>query len=263
MLLVSGIRQCNSKTEQLSLLIGHDDDLHLQTGSCDFFRGRWVRDDSYPLYNSTSCPFIMKEFDCQKNGRPDIAYLKFRWKPHRCKLPRFNGRDFLRRFKGKRILFVGDSLSLNQWKSLTCMLHVSVPQTNYTLKRNGALSTFTLQEYCISVALSRNGFLVDLVKEKMGAILKLDSINNGNAWKGYDMLIFNTWHWWLHTGRNRGITFNKEIEYTKIWIVWLLLRRGSLLGQSGWTLTLILKSPKSSSKEFLQPISRQLFSTYH
>ncbi|KAF5460886.1 hypothetical protein F2P56_020722 [Juglans regia] len=193
---------CHSKTEQLSMLIGHEDH-YLQTGSCDFFRGRWVQDDSYPSYNSTSCPFIMKEFDCQKNGRPDTDYLKYRWKPRRCKLPRFNGLDFLRRFKGKRILFVGDSLSLNQWKSLTCMLHVSVPQTNYTLERKGALSTFTLQEYRISVALSRNGFLVDLVKEKMGAVLKLDSINNGNAWRGYDMLIFNTWHWWLHTERKQ------------------------------------------------------------
>ncbi|XP_035549634.1 protein trichome birefringence-like 41 isoform X4 [Juglans regia] len=193
---------CHSKTEQLSMLIGHEDH-YLQTGSCDFFRGRWVHDDSYPSYNSTSCPFIMKEFDCQKNGRPDTDYLKYRWKTRRCKLPRFNGLDFLRRFKGKRILFVGESLSLNQWKSLTCMLHVSVPQTNYTLERKGALSTFTLQEYRISVVLSRNGFLVDLVKEKMGAVLKLDSINNGNAWRGYDMLIFNTWHWWLHTGRKQ------------------------------------------------------------
>ncbi|KAF5460885.1 hypothetical protein F2P56_020722 [Juglans regia] len=198
---------CHSKTEQLSMLIGHEDH-YLQTGSCDFFRGRWVQDDSYPSYNSTSCPFIMKEFDCQKNGRPDTDYLKYRWKPRRCKLPRFNGLDFLRRFKGKRILFVGDSLSLNQWKSLTCMLHVSVPQTNYTLERKGALSTFTLQEYRISVALSRNGFLVDLVKEKMGAVLKLDSINNGNAWRGYDMLIFNTWHWWLHTERKQPCSWD-------------------------------------------------------
>ncbi|KAM7498583.1 hypothetical protein LguiA_022997 [Lonicera macranthoides] len=31
-------------------------------------------------------------------------------------LPRgFDGVDFLRRYRGKRIMFVGDSLSLNQW----------------------------------------------------------------------------------------------------------------------------------------------------
>lgn len=56
---------------------------------------------------------------------------------------RFNGEDFLSRIHGKSIMFVGDSLSLNQWQSLTCMLHKSVPDSNYTLNRVGGLSTFT------------------------------------------------------------------------------------------------------------------------
>lgn len=55
---------------------------------------------------------------------------------------RFDGRSFLGRFRGKRILFVGDSLSMNQWQSLTCLLHKSVPEASYTLSKVGDVSTF-------------------------------------------------------------------------------------------------------------------------
>ncbi|KAF3668275.1 hypothetical protein P3S67_016709 [Capsicum chacoense] len=175
--------------------------------SCDLFQGNWIYDDSYPLYNSSICSFIEGQFNCQGNGRPDKFYLKYKWKPNACELPKFEGLDFLRRVKGKRIMFIGDSLSLNQWQSLTCMLHVALPQLNYTLQRKGGVSNFIFQDYNVSLILSRNAFLVDLVKEKIGRVLKLDSIQNGDAWKDFDMLIFNTWHWWLHKGSQQSWDF--------------------------------------------------------
>jgi len=58
-------------------------------------------------------------------------------------LCRFNGEDFLRRLKGKSLMFVGDSLSLNQWQSLTCMLHSALPSAPYSSVKNGGLSIFT------------------------------------------------------------------------------------------------------------------------
>ena len=45
---------------------------------------------------------------------------------------RFDGVDFLKRMKGKKIMYVGDSLSLNFWQSLVCLLHAAVPNSNIT-----------------------------------------------------------------------------------------------------------------------------------
>lgn len=58
---------------------------------------------------------------------------------------RFDGVGFLKRWGGKKIMFVGDSLSLNMWESLSCMIHASVPNTKTSFVRKDSLSSATFQ----------------------------------------------------------------------------------------------------------------------
>ncbi|KAF8012789.1 hypothetical protein BT93_I0825 [Corymbia citriodora subsp. variegata] len=124
---------------------------------CDVFRGKWVyRPDAPTYYTNETCHAISDQQNCMKFGRPDMEFLKWRWEPDGCELPRFDAAEFAEMARGKSIAFVGDSLGRNHMQSLLCLLSsVDQPEdislrytTDYNFKRwyfpkhNLTLATF-------------------------------------------------------------------------------------------------------------------------
>uniref|UniRef100_A0ACD6AKF9 Uncharacterized protein n=1 Tax=Avena sativa TaxID=4498 RepID=A0ACD6AKF9_AVESA len=90
--------------------------------SCDIFKGEWVPDQGVPAYTNETCPVIHGHYDCMGYGRPDLGFLRWRWRPDGCELLPFDAARFLAAMRGKSVAFVGDSLARNQMHSLVCLL---------------------------------------------------------------------------------------------------------------------------------------------
>ncbi|XP_022891470.1 protein trichome birefringence-like 34 [Olea europaea var. sylvestris] len=111
---------------------------------CDLFSGKWVYDNvSYPLYKGKQCSLMEDDFACEKYGRKDLNYQKWRWQPHDCDLPRFNANALLEKLNGRKLVFVGDSLNRNQWISMVCLIESSIPPSSFkSLIRKGKFLIF-------------------------------------------------------------------------------------------------------------------------
>eukprot|EP00267_Zea_mays_P031283 XP_008663376.2 protein trichome birefringence-like 2 [Zea mays] len=190
---------------------------------CDVFSGRWVRDESYGFYPPKSCKLIDDDFNCHKNGRSDSDFLRWRWQPHGCDIPRLNATEFLERLRGQRIIFVGDSLNRNMWESLVCILRHGVRDRRSVYEASGknqfktrGYYSFVFRDYNCSVDFIRSIFLVrETIREGRNgtedAKLKLDELDATTpAYQTADIVVFNTGHWWTHYKTSRGLNYYQE-----------------------------------------------------
>lgn len=173
-------------------------------GSCDVFSGKWVVDNSsYPLYEESNCPYMSDQLACRKHGRSDLRYQNWRWQPHDCNLKRWNVTEMWEKLRGKKLMFVGDSLNRGQWISMVCLLQSVIPANKRSMSPNAQLTIFRAEEYNATVEFLWAPLLVesnsdDPVNHRLDErIIRPDSIlKHASKWNTADILVFNTYLWW-------------------------------------------------------------------
>ncbi|WCJ28048.1 Protein trichome birefringence-like 3 [Euphorbia peplus] len=182
-----------------------DDRFEFDPEECSVNTGKWMFNKTLkPLYTDRSCPYLDRQVSCVQNGRPDSDYRHWEWQPDDCTLPRFNPEVALKKLRGKRLLFVGDSLQRGQWQSFVCMVEWIIPQDMKSLKRGRSHSVFTAKEYDATIEFYWAPFLIEsntdlkIIGDPKKRILKVDSIeNHAKHWGGVDIIVFNTYVWWM------------------------------------------------------------------
>ncbi|XP_070043799.1 protein trichome birefringence-like 3 isoform X4 [Nicotiana tomentosiformis] len=193
-----------------------DESLDFDPDECSVTHGKWVFNTSIkPLYSDMTCPFIDKQYSCIKNGRNDSDYRYWEWQPDDCMLPRFDPEIALRKLRGKRLMFVGDSLQRNQWESFVCLIESVIPKGKKSMKRGHVHSVFKAKEYDATIEFYWAPFLVEsntdipIKSDPKQRIIKVDSIaQRAKHWLGADILVFNTYVWWMSGLKTKAL--NKE-----------------------------------------------------
>ncbi|KAK1414345.1 hypothetical protein QVD17_30089 [Tagetes erecta] len=173
---------------------------------CNIFEGKWVWDnESHPLYTEESCPLLVKQVTCQKNGRPDSSYQNWKWQPDECNLPRFNALKLLEILRDKRLMFVGDSVQRSMFDSMVCLVQSVIPEGKKSLKRVPPRKIFRAEEYNASIEFYWAPFLVESISDHatnhtvLKRLVRLDSISNhSKQWEGVDILVYESYVWWMY-----------------------------------------------------------------
>ncbi|KAK9272756.1 hypothetical protein L1049_003133 [Liquidambar formosana] len=218
---------------------------HKDEENCDLLKGHWVPDmkGSSP-YTNWSCATIPSSKNCFKNGRKDSDFLKWRWKPDGCELPRFDPKAFLRLVRGKKLAFIGDSVARNHMESLLCLLSQEEIPTDIYKDSEDRFRTWYFPSHDFTLTILWSKFLL-IAEERVingsstGVFdMHLDRIDDKWTQKlpGIDYAIVSDAHWffrkmYLYEGANLiGCVYCSEPNVTDLGLGFALRKafRGAL-----------------------------------
>ncbi|XP_074568956.1 protein trichome birefringence-like 3 [Curcuma longa] len=194
-----------SSRETNEAVIDEEDKIEFNRKKCSVTEGKWVFNSSKEmLYTDESCPYLDKQLVCKRNGRPEDKYLYWEWELDDCTLPRFNVENVLRKLRGKRLMFVGDSMQRAQWQSFVCLIQAHIPPKRKLIKRNEGNCMFKAKDYNMTIEFYWTPFLVDsntdkyIITDPNKRILQVDSIaHHARSWVGVDIFVFSSYTWWM------------------------------------------------------------------
>ncbi|KAJ0265192.1 PMR5 N-terminal domain-containing protein [Hirschfeldia incana] len=208
---------------------------NVSSPKCDLSTGYWIPDPSGPRYTNHSCPHIQDFQNCMFNGRPDVNYLFWRWKPRDCDLPRFSPSQFLETVRNKWWAFIGDSIARNHVQSLICILSQveEVVEIYHDKEFRSKIWKFPSHNFTLSVIWSP--FLVK--SQTLGTSsdihLYLDQLDHKwtNQYSKFDYVVISGGKWFLKAtifhenntvtgchychGRNNLTEFGYDYSYRK------------------------------------------------
>nr|XP_027106143.1 protein trichome birefringence-like 12 [Coffea arabica] len=183
---------------------------HPDPNPCNIFEGKWVTDPSRkPMYDET-CPFHRNAWNCLRNQRAHMGRINsWRWEPQDCVLNRVDPEKFLGMMRNKNIGLVGDSLNENFLVSLLCIWRVA-DEGAKKWKRKGAWRGAYFPKFNVTVAYHRAVLLAKYQWQPKDSVLsdgdgvkgtyRVDVDIPADEWANiadfYDVLVFNTGHWW-------------------------------------------------------------------